>query len=226
MDRPSATPIRRYERTRPGELVHVDVNKLGKISPGGGHRIHGRAGTSSGSRRRQRIGYAYLHTAIDDYSRLAYTEVLADETGQACAGFWRRAEAWFRARGIVVERVLSDNHFSYRGRLFNAALAENRIIHKYTRPYRPQTNGKVERFHRTLLDEWAYVRSYAREADRTRALAHWLHAYNHHPRTPPSAVHPPAASPTSPGNTPSCRQALRDVTNRQSRRPPISATAL
>src|SRR4029453_10751481 len=116
MDRPSATPIRRYERTRPGELVHVDVNKLGKISPGGGHRIHGRAGTSSGSRRRQRIGYAYLHTAIDDYSRLAYTQVLADETCQTCAGFWRRAEAWFRARGVIVEPVLSDNHFSLHPR--------------------------------------------------------------------------------------------------------------
>jgi transposase InsO family protein len=180
MDRPTATPIRRYERSRPGELVHVDVKKLGKIPPGGGHRIHGRAATNSGARRRARIGYAYLHSAIDDYSRLAYTEVLADESGRTCAGFWRRENAWFAARGVTVERVLSDNHFSYRGRLFNAALAEHRIIHKYCRPYRPQTNGKIERFHRTLLEEWAYVRPYSREADRTRALAHWLHRYNHH----------------------------------------------
>ena len=180
MDRQTAAPIRRYERTRPGELVHVDVKKLGKIPPGGGHKVHGRAATSSGGRRNRKIGYAYLHTAIDDYSRVAYTEVLPDETGRTCAGFWRRAQAWFAARGIVIERVLTDNHFSYRGLLFNAALAEHRIIHRYCKPYRPQTNGKVERFHRTLLEEWAYIRPYRYEAERTRALAHWLHRYNHH----------------------------------------------
>ncbi len=178
LDRSTATPIRRYERTRPGELVHVDVKKLGRIRPGGGHRVHGRAATRKA--RRGRVGYSYLHTAIDDFSRLAYTEVLADEQGRTTAGFWRRADAWFRARGVVVERVLTDNHFSYRGRLFNEALAESRISHRYCRPYRPQTNGKVERFHRTLMEEWAYVRPYSREADRTRALAHWLHRYNHH----------------------------------------------
>jgi transposase InsO family protein len=176
LDRQSGAPIRRYERSRPGELVHVDVKKLGRIPTGGGHRIHGRPAT----RHKKRLGYAYLHTAIDDYSRLAYTEVLADEKGVTAASFWRRAEAWFRARGIIVERVLSDNGFCYRGRLFNEALAEHRIVHKYCRPYRPQTNGKVERFHRTLLDEWAYVRPYHREADRTRALARFLHRYNHH----------------------------------------------
>jgi len=180
LDRRTAQPIRRYERSRPGELVHVDVKKLGRIPAGGGHKIHGRAATSGSGRRRRRIGYAYLHTAIDDFSRVAYTEVLADEKGATAAAFWRRAEAWFRARGVIVERVLSDNHFSYRGLLFNAALAETGIIHKYCRPYRPQTNGKVERFHRTLLEEWAYVRPYCREADRTRALARWLHRYNHH----------------------------------------------
>lgn len=176
MDRQTAAPIRRYERSRPGELVHVDVKKLGRIPTGGGHRIHGRPAT----RTKKRLGYAYLHTAIDDHSRLAYTEVLADEKGVTAAAFWRRAEAWFAARGITVERVLSDNGFCYRGKLFNQALAEHRIVHKYCRPYRPQTNGKVERFHRTLLDEWAYVRPYTRESDRTRALAHWLHRYNHH----------------------------------------------
>ena len=180
LDRATATPIRRYERTRPGELVHVDVKKLGRIPTGGGHKIHGRAATSGGGRRRRRVGYAYVHTAIDDYTRLAYSEVLPDEQGRTAAGFWRRADAWFRARGVVVERVMTDNHFSYRGRLFNDALAETRIVHKYCRPYRPQTNGKVERFHRTMLEEWAYARPYYREADRTRALAHWLHRYNHH----------------------------------------------
>lgn len=178
LDRQSGAPIRRYERSRPGELVHVDVKKLGRIRHGGGHRVHGRQATRKA--RRGRVGYAYVHTAIDDYSRLAYTEVLADEQGATAAGFWRRAEAWFGARGVVVERVLTDNHFSYRGRLFNEALAEHRILHKYCRPYRPQTNGKVERFHRTLLEEWAYVRPYACEGARTRALAPWLHRYNHH----------------------------------------------
>lgn len=180
LDRQTARPIRRYERARPGELIHVDVKKLGRIPAGGGHKIHGRAATAGGGRRRQRIGYAYLHTAIDDYSRLAYTEVLADEQGRTTAAFWQRARAWFHARGVTIERVLTDNHFSYRGRLFNTALAQTRVIHKYCRPYRPQTNGKVERFHRTLLEEWAYVRPYARECDRTRALAHFLHRYNHH----------------------------------------------
>src|SRR5262249_43245427 len=147
---------------------------------GGGHRIHGRAATSSGAHRRLRTGYAYLHTALDDHSRLAYTEVLAAEAGRTPAAFWRRAHAWFPARGATGERVPTDRHFSYRGRLFNAALAEHRIVHKYCRPYRPQTNGKVERFHRTLLEEWAYIRPYCRESDRTRALARWLHTYNHH----------------------------------------------
>jgi len=180
LDRQSSTPIRRYERSRPGELVHVDVKKLGKIPPGGGHKVRGRAASRPGKERQGRVGYAYLHSAIDDYSRLAYTEVLTDEQGVTAAGFWRRAEAWFRARAVIVERVLTDNHFTYRGRLFNAALAENRIVHKFCRPYRPQTNGKVERFHRTLLDEWAYARPYTRDSDRTRALAHWLHRYNHH----------------------------------------------
>ncbi len=176
LDRQTAAPIRRYERSRPGELVHVDIKKLGRIPVGGGHRIHGRAAT----RRKKHLGYAYLHTAIDDYSRLAYTEVLADEKGATAAAFWRRAQAFFAARAITVERVLTDNGFCYRGRLFNEALAEHRIVHKYCRPYRPQTNGKVERFHRTLLEEWAYVRPYSRESDRTQALVRWLHRYNHH----------------------------------------------
>jgi transposase InsO family protein len=176
-DRQTAVPIRRYERTRPGELVHVDVKKLGRIPPGGGHRVRGRSAARPG---KPKVGYAYLHTAIDDFSRVAYTEVLADEKGATAAAFWRRAERWFRARGLVVERVLSDNGFCYRGRLFNAALGETGIVHKHCRPYRPQTNGKVERFHRTLLDEWAYVRPYCRDSDRTRALAGWLHRYNHH----------------------------------------------
>lgn len=176
LDRATGRRIRRYEHKAPGDLVHVDVKKLGRIPPGGGHRLHGRA--EARRRGRGRVGYAYVHTAIDDHSRLAYSEVLPDERGATAAGFWRRAEAWFRAHGIVVLRVLTDNGFCYRGQLFNEALGD--IKHRYCRPYRPQTNGKVERFHRTLLEEWAYARPYWRECDRTRVLAHWLHTYNHH----------------------------------------------
>jgi transposase-like protein len=130
LDRPTATPIRRYQRSRPGELVHVDIKKLARVPVGGGHKMHGRAAT----RRRKRLGYAYVHTAIDDYSRVAYTEILTDEKGATAAGFWRRADAWFRTYGIVIERVLFDNGFCYRGRLFNEALAESGIVHKYCRP--------------------------------------------------------------------------------------------
>jgi transposase InsO family protein len=180
LDRATGRVVRRYERSRPGELVHVDVKKLGRIPAGGGHKVHGRAATRPGKERAGRVGYAYVHSAVDDHSRLAYSEVLADEKGPTAAAFWRRAQSWFRAHGVVVERVLTDNGFCYRGRLFNEALAETRIVHKYCRPYRPQTNGKVERFNRTLLEEWAYVRPYHRDSDRTRALAHWLHRYNHH----------------------------------------------
>ena len=194
MDRQSAVPIRRYERSRPGELVHVDVKKLGKIPPGGGHKVRGRAATRPG---KKRVGYAYVHTAIDDYSRLAYTEVLADEQGRTAAGFWRRAEAWFRARGVVVERVLSDNHFSYRGRLFNDALAETGIVHKYCRPYRPQTNGKVERYNRTVLEEWAYARPYPNDTTRRAAFPAWLHTYNHHRGHTALGGHPPASRVTN-----------------------------
>ena len=126
------------------------------------------------------LGFAYIHSAVDDHSRLAYSEVLADETGATSAAFWRRAEAFFRAHGIVVERVMTDNAFAYRGVLFNEALEETGTKHRYCRPYRPQTNGKVERFNRTLLEEWAYVRPYSCESARTRALDRFLHSYNHH----------------------------------------------
>jgi transposase InsO family protein len=178
LDRPSGRPVRRYERSRPGELVHVDIKKLGRIPAGGGHRVLGRA--QARQTRRTSPGYGYVHTAIDDFSRLAYSEVLADEKGVTAAGFWSRAYGWFLARGVVVERVLTDNGRCYRGVLFNAALDDNRVAHRYTRPYRPQTNGKVERFNRTLLEEWAYHRPYCSEAARIRALPGWLHRYNHH----------------------------------------------
>jgi transposase InsO family protein len=142
-------------------------------------RLRGRALARRGKKRQGRGGYAYVHSAVDDYSRLAYREVLADESGPTSPAFWRRAEPFFRAHGLVVERVMTDNAFAYRGRLFNEALAENRILHAYCRPYGPQTNGKAERYNRTLLEEWAYVRAYPCEAARTRALDRWLHRYTH-----------------------------------------------
>jgi transposase InsO family protein len=176
MDRPTGMVIRRYERARCGELVHVDIKKLGRIPAGGGWRSHGRG--RDGHHGHARVGYSCLHSAVDDHSRLAYTEILGDERDVTCAGFMRRAIAWFAERGIVVEAVLTDNGPGYRSRAFAAALGS--ISHRFCRPYRPQTNGKVERFNRTLLEEWAYVRPYRSESQRSRALDRWLHLYNHH----------------------------------------------
>jgi transposase InsO family protein len=174
--------VRRYERDRPGELVHVDIKKLGNIPDGGGHKVLGRAaGRRNRSTAATKTGYSYLHNAVDDHSRLAYTEILTDERGDTAAGFWARATAWFADHGIpVIERVLTDNGACYRSHAFAAALAATGTVHKRTRPYRPQTNGKVERFNRTLLDEWAYAHLYRSETERRAALPAWLHHYNHH----------------------------------------------
>jgi len=176
LDRATRAPIRRIEMDHPGELVHVDIKKLGRIPKGGGWRVNGKA--SPNYRVRQRVGYAFIHTAVDGYSRLAYSEVHGDEHGAAAAGFWERAEAFFTEHGIVVERVLTDNGGCYRSNDFAASLGA--IRHTFTRPYRPATNGKVERFNRTLLAEWAYARPWTSEGQRTRGLARWLHIYNHH----------------------------------------------
>jgi transposase InsO family protein len=178
----------RYERGRCGELVHVDIKKLGRIPDGGGHRVHGRAQGSRNSRASTPLwngshpvlGYGYVHTAIDDHSRLAYSEVLRDEQGPTAAAFWRRAVAWFAEHGITVERVLTDNGSCYRSKDWTKACFDLGVTVKKTRPYRPQTNGKVERFHRTLLVEWAYARVYTGERARVVALRRWLHIYNHH----------------------------------------------
>ncbi len=180
--------VKRYERDKPGELVHVDVKKLGKVPPGGGHRVHGRSiGKQHASLARrarkhagQASGYHYLHTALDDHSRLAYTEVLADEQATTAAAFWRRAVIWFASHGVTVERVLTDNGSCYRSRLWTAACLDLDVTHKRTRPYRPQTNGKVERLNRTLLDEWAYARLWTSDAARAQTLDRFLHRYNHH----------------------------------------------
>jgi transposase InsO family protein len=178
MDRPTGQVIRRYEKTHPGELVHVDVKKLGRIPTGGGWRAHGRAATRHG-REARAVGYAYVHAAVDDYSRVAYCEVLGDERADTAIGFWSRANHWFAQHGVTVERVLTDNGACYKRR-FSEALDALGIRHSRTRPYRPQTNGKVERFNRTLADTWAYVRVYRSDAARTAALEQWLHTYNHH----------------------------------------------
>jgi transposase InsO family protein len=182
LDRGTGRVIRRYEHDRPGDLVHVDIKKLGRIPDGGGHRVLGRiAGrkNKAGTTANRRPGYHYLHNAVDDHSRLAYTEILADETTETAAAFWQRANAWFQAQGITVQRVLTDNGNCYRSRAFAQALGPD-IKQKRTRPYRPQTNGKVERFNRTMLEEWAYNRPYRSEAERVAAFPEWLHVHNHH----------------------------------------------
>lgn len=143
LDRATGRVIRRYERAKPGELVHVDIKKLGNIPDGGGHKVLGR---QAGRAKRSSVGYSYLHTAVDDHSRLAYSEILTDEKKETATGFWTRAHAFFAQAGITVERVLTDNGSCYRSRDWRDLLAAAGIAHKRTRPYRPQTNGKVERF--------------------------------------------------------------------------------
>jgi transposase InsO family protein len=176
MDRPTGRVIRRIHTDRPGELVHLDTKQLGRIPPGGGWRAWGR---EVKDRHRAHVGYAYVHAAIDAYSRVAYAEILDDCRGETCARFWNRAHAWFADHGVTVERVLTDNARNYiDSRVFHSALGD--ITHTRIRPRRPQTNGKVERFNRTLLDEWAYVRIYRSDAARAQALDRWLHGYNHH----------------------------------------------
>ena len=165
-------PVIRYEHPRPGDLVHVDIKKLGRIGRVG-HRIHGDRRT-----RVLGIGWEYVHVAIDDCSRLGYVEVLPAETGAVTAAFLRRAVLWFRTHGVRVRALLSDNGGAYRARVVAAVLRTYRIRHRWTRPYRPQTNGKAERFIRTLLHEWAYAEPFPSSARRTQALFGYLRFYN------------------------------------------------
>ncbi|CAQ01024.1 IS481 family transposase [Clavibacter sepedonicus] len=171
------SPARRYEHSSPGDLVHVDIKKLGRIPDGGGHRVLGRAAGRRNTPRTGR-GYAFLHHAVDDHSRLAYSEILTDERKETAAAFWARANAFFTAAGITVIRVLTDNGSCYRSHAFTEALGT--IAHTRTRPYRPQTNGKVERFNRTLATEWAYAHPYRTDEARAATYDAWLHHYNHH----------------------------------------------
>ena len=170
--------VNSYVHEAPGDLVHVDIKKLGKIPDGGGHKVLGRAAGEKNTRR-GKIGYWYIHNAVDDCTRLGYSELLGDQRKQTAADFWQRANAYFNSVGITVQRVLTDNGSCYRSKVFAAALGED-ITHKRTRPYRPQTNGKVERFNRTMLEEWAYAQPYRSESERAALFADWLHTYNHH----------------------------------------------
>ena len=190
IDRVTGEPIRRYEHPHPGAMIHVDVTKFGNIPDGGGWRFVGKQqgyrnqaatpGLPRGDDYKPRTGTAFLHTVIDDHSRVAYVEICADEKAQTAIGVLERAVAWFAERGVTVERVLSDNGSCYRSHAWRDACAHLGVTPKRTRPYRPQTNGKIERFHRTLADGWAYSRHYLSEAERREALPTWLHFYNHH----------------------------------------------
>jgi transposase InsO family protein len=175
MDRVSGVVVR-YQRERPGELVHLDVKKLGRIPDGGGHRAHGRAAAARG----RGIGYDYLHSAVDDRSRVAFSQILPDEKATTAARFLVEAASFFADHGVAIQRVLTDNAKAYTESVAFAETAAGLGIRlKRTRYYRPQTNGKVERFNRTLLDEWAYARLYHSNAQRCRAFTRWLRFYNH-----------------------------------------------
>ena len=199
VDRATGEPIRRYEHERPGDLLHQDVKKLGKVPDGGGWRYVGReqgernraataarTGAPKSRYRQPLIGTCFLHTVIDDHSRVAYVEARDDETKETAVEVLRNAVAWFAERGVSVQRVLTDNGGCYRSFLWRDTCAELGIAHKRTRPYRPQTNGKIERFHRTLVEGWAFKKFYNSESARLAALPAWVHQYNHH--RPHSAI--------------------------------------
>jgi transposase InsO family protein len=164
----------RYEHRNPGDLLHVDVKKLGRIPDGGGWRVHGRIGTEHSGR-----GFDYVHVAVDDHSRVAYIEILPDETGDTCAGFLHRAVGWFRSLGVVIRRVLTDNAWAYRRSAAWAAVCSAlQIRRRFTKPGCPWTNGKAERLNRTLQTEWAYSKAWTSNAARAAALAPWVSHYN------------------------------------------------
>jgi transposase InsO family protein len=180
--RASRMSAQRYERQRPGELVHLDVKKIGRIPDGGGWRANGRAGSHTHAAKQARIGYDYVHAAVDDHTRVAYAEILPDEQGATAAGFLTRAAAWFAEHGIPrIERVITDNAFAYRrSRAFAAAATAIGAEQRFIKPHCPWTNGKVERFNRTLQTEWAYRRVYTTNTERAHALTPWLTEYNNH----------------------------------------------
>jgi transposase InsO family protein len=179
IDRPSRVQVRRYERSRPGELLHIDVKKLARVPEGGGWKTRGRSRHTKAIKNHG-AGYDYLHVAVDDHSRIAYVEAHPDEKGATAAGFLDRATNWFGRHGVTIEGVLTDNAFCYRySKAFHRTADTHRITRLRTRPYRPQTNGKAERFNRTLLEEWAYHQAYTSNQQRLEQLTRWLNTYNH-----------------------------------------------
>lgn len=169
-------PANRYEHARPGDLIHIDVKKLGRIKNGAGHRVTGNRGPGQ---RARGAGWEYVHVCVDDHSRLAYVEVLEDEKSVTAIGFLRRAVAFYRSRGITVRAVITDNGPAYTAIVHGLACRALGLKHRRTRPYRPRTNGKAERFIRTMLGGWAYGAIYGSSAERRAALAGWLDFYNH-----------------------------------------------
>lgn len=180
-------PVVRYERCQPGELLHLDVKKLGRITRIG-HRIHGDRRT-----REAGAGWEYVHVAIDDHSRVAYSQILPDEEADSTSAFLRAAVAYYAGLGVVVRELLTDNGSAYRSRLFAETCRDLGLKHRFTRPYTPRTNGKAERFIQSALREWAYARAYARSTQRIAALPHWLHAYNWHRPHASLAGQPPTS---------------------------------
>ena len=192
-----ATAVR-YERDRPGELVHMDVKKIGRIPDGGGWKAHGRAAGSTSRDRCTKVGFDYVHSLVDDHSRLAYSEVLPDEKGTTCAAFLTRAATFFAAHGIhQIERLMTDNAWAYKYSLGDVC-AQLGIQQKFIKPHCPWQNGKAERFNRTLQTEWAYRRPYLNNDQRTAALTPWLQHYNHHRAHTALGGHPPITRTPSP----------------------------
>jgi transposase InsO family protein len=200
-------PAVRYERSRPGELVHIDVKKLGRIKGGAGKRWrdgmrqhYNSQHTDQAGKRHNTVGWECVHVAVDDYSRLAYAEVLTDETASTAVGFLQRAIAYYQRHGITVERILTDNGSPYRSTIHAVACRKLGIRHLRSRPYRPQTNGKAERFIRTMLNGWAYGAIYRTSQERTRALDGWLFHYNHQRRHSALGHQPPISRTNLPGS--------------------------
>ena len=197
--RASKTTAIRYEREHPGELVHMDVKKIGRIPDGGGWRAHGREMGSTAARKKTKIGYDYVHSVVDDCSRLAFTEIHTNEQADTVADFFARAIEFFTSHGVTIERVMTDNAWSYRhGRRLRQLLTRHKITHKFIRPHCPWQNGKVERFNRTLATEWAYRQVFASNDERAAALAPWLHHYNTERRHTALGGRPPISRLQSP----------------------------
>jgi transposase InsO family protein len=193
-----ATAVR-YEREHPGELVHMDVKKIGRIPDGGGWKAFGRAATSTSRHRGNGPGYDYVHSVVDDCSRLAFSEIHDDERADTCAEFFERAIEFFAAHGVTIERLMTDNAWSYRnGRQLRELLARHGIAHKFIRPHCPWQNGKVERFNRTLASEWAYRHVFTSNQQRHDAFTPWLTRYNTQRRHTALGGHPPISRLPSP----------------------------